>query len=197
MLSVLSVLSGWYMLRFLGTSDVDTSWLDRHALRSDSPLPTTVSASNTISRLRLELKRITLFRCNFPCNRFKLNLKERATTNKLRCKPEQKQGGKAAAELPLNKSHATANVSLFARWQKLPTAALSYFHILGKIWPKTVQLHAQYWEKLKSNSLNSLHNAMLTKYSTLMCCLSSVQMLRIFCPVWFMFLLIVVESPTE
>ncbi len=34
------------------------------------------------------------------------------TTNEIKCEPEQKQGGKAAAELLPNKSHARANVSL-------------------------------------------------------------------------------------
>ncbi len=39
--------------------------------------------------------------------------------------PEQKQGGEAVAQSLPNECHATANVSLLARQQKLPTAALS------------------------------------------------------------------------
>ncbi len=55
---------------------------------------------------------------------FKLDLKERETTNEIKCELEQKQ---AAAELFPNKSHATANVSLLACKQKATTAALNTY----------------------------------------------------------------------
>ncbi len=45
---------------------------------------------------------------------FKLDLKERVTTIKIKCQLGQKQGGEGAAELLTNKSHATANVSSLA-----------------------------------------------------------------------------------
>ncbi len=50
-LSVLSVLIGRCTLCLLVTGDVGTSWLAVPALCSDSPLPTTVSASDTVSQL--------------------------------------------------------------------------------------------------------------------------------------------------
>ncbi len=48
---------------------------------------------------------------------FKMDLKERATTNEIKCEPVQT----AVADL-LPESHATANVSLLAHLKKLSTA---------------------------------------------------------------------------
>ncbi len=51
-----------------------------------------VSASDTVSQLRPELGRTSLLRCNFPCNSFILDFKERVTTNEIKCELEQKTG---------------------------------------------------------------------------------------------------------
>ncbi len=60
--------------------------------------------------------------------------KRRSTTNEIKRDTEHKQEGEDAAQLLPNESHATANVSLLAHCQKLPTAALnSYFHFLDSI----------------------------------------------------------------
>ncbi len=50
--------------------------------------------------------------------RLKLDLKEKATTDEIKCEPARM----AAEKLFPNESHATANVSLLAHWRKLPTA---------------------------------------------------------------------------
>ncbi len=93
------------------------------------------------------LNSVTLyFAATFPAtvqSQFKLHLKERQATNEIKCKPTQS----AAADLLLNESHATANVSLLACLQKLLTATLDIkariqFHstvvltslLLGLLW---------------------------------------------------------------
>ncbi len=91
-----------------------------------------MSASDTASYLKLKLRNqftplqllppLFHLAVNLWC---KLDLKEGATTNKIKCRPKLKQGGKGAAELLSNKSHAAANVSLLAHEQNLPTAALT------------------------------------------------------------------------
>ncbi len=53
-------------------------------------------------------------------SQFKLDLKGRVTANKIKCKLAQT----ASADLLPNEFHATANVSLLARLQKLSTATL-------------------------------------------------------------------------
>ncbi len=68
------------------------------------------SASDTVSRLKLELRLTSLLHCN-RSSLFKLDLIERATTLEIKHKPAQM----AAANLFLNESHATGNVSLLAR----------------------------------------------------------------------------------
>ncbi len=81
------------------------------------------------------LWRISLLRFSFPAtvsSRFKLDLKERATTNKIKCEPVQM----AAVKLLPNKTHATANVSLLACSQKLPTATLN----LGMVSSMTLKI---------------------------------------------------------
>ncbi len=66
----------------------------------------------------------TLLCCNFPYNHLvsvQTALKrEREATNEIKCEPTQS----AAADLLLNESHATANVSLLACLQNLSTATL-------------------------------------------------------------------------
>ncbi len=86
MLSVLSFLIGRSTLRLLATGDIGMSRLAVCALRSDSPLPTMLSKSHTVSGLGLGLRRTSLLCCNSPCNRFisvQTGLKERATTNEI------------------------------------------------------------------------------------------------------------------
>ncbi len=88
---------------YTATGDVGTSWLAHRDNR--------VSSNNTVSQLKLELRRpvySTATQPAFVSSQFKVDLKERATTNE--------------ADLRPNKSHATANVSLLARLQKLSTA---------------------------------------------------------------------------
>ncbi len=97
-LLVFSVLIGWSTLRLLATGDV-------HELISSSSLTLAtannrVSASDTVSRLQLELRRSN---CNCLVS---VQTGQRAATNEI--KP-------AEAELLPSESHATANVSLFAR----------------------------------------------------------------------------------
>ncbi len=99
-LSALYVLIGRSMLCLLATGDIST-----------------VCASNTVSRLKLELRWTSSLRCNLPTNvssRFKKDLKERARRKEIKRELEKKQGVKAAAELLPNESHATANVSLLS-----------------------------------------------------------------------------------
>ncbi len=77
-----------------------------------------MSASHTVGRFELKLGWIGLL-----CKRFvsvQTGLKKRATTIEVKRKPPQT----AAVDLLLNKSHATANISLLACLQKLYTAAL-------------------------------------------------------------------------
>ncbi len=61
---------------------------------------------------RKKLRRTSLLHCNFPCNR----LVSVQTGLKVQM---------AAADLLPNESHATANVSLLARLQKLSTVTLN------------------------------------------------------------------------
>ncbi len=71
-----------------------------------------MSAGDTVSRLELELRRTSLLRLNFLCNRLvpvQSGLRERQHT-KTKREPEQKQRGEEAAKLPPNKSHATASL---------------------------------------------------------------------------------------
>ncbi len=70
--------------------------------------------SHTVSRLELELRRTSLLRCNFPCNRLvsvQTGLKERETTDEIKCEPEQT----AAVDLLSSESQATAYASLLAK----------------------------------------------------------------------------------
>ncbi len=84
-LSVLSVLIGQSTLHFLATGDVGTSWLAVCALRSDSSLPTTESlqATPTVGS-NLSWNGPVYSAATFPATTsswFKLDLKERVTTN--------------------------------------------------------------------------------------------------------------------
>ncbi len=80
-----------------------------------------MSASHTVSRLELKLRRTSLLCCNFPCNRF-VSVQTGLTR-------ESDKWGMTAADLFPNKSHATANVSLLACLQKLhsTTTLKGYF----------------------------------------------------------------------
>ncbi len=81
-----------------------------------------VSASSTVSWLKLELRRTSLLWCSFPCNCFVSvqTVLKGVTTNETKREPE----ATAAAE-----SQATANISLLAHYQKLPTANLIYLSL--------------------------------------------------------------------
>ncbi len=77
------------------------------------PANNRVSASDTVSRLELELRRTSLPCCNFPCNRFvsvQSGLKRESNNKLKKCKSEQM----AVADLLPNESHATAHISLLA-----------------------------------------------------------------------------------
>ncbi len=96
------------------------TWITQYKLISspwsDSPLPTTECLQATAS--------VSLLQFTFPAtilSLFKLDLKERSTTNEIKHKPAQT----AAVYLLPNKFHATANVGLLARLQNLSTATLS------------------------------------------------------------------------
>ncbi len=69
-LSVLSVPTDLSALRFLATGDVGTSPSAVHALCSDSPLLTTVSASDRVNCLKFKLRQTGLLCCSFPCKHF-------------------------------------------------------------------------------------------------------------------------------
>ncbi len=102
MLSVLFILYCRSTLCFLVTGDVGRSWLAHRALtRLCSPVYSTATFTAAVS------------------SQFKLDLKERVTTNEIKRELAQT----AAADLLPSGSHATANVSLLARLQKLSTAA--------------------------------------------------------------------------
>ncbi len=75
-LSVLCVLIGRSVLRFLPTGDIDRSLLAVHASCSDSLLLTRVSANETVIQLKLELRRTSLLCCNFPFVLFQTGLKQ-------------------------------------------------------------------------------------------------------------------------
>ncbi len=108
------------MLPFLASGVVGTSWL-AHCESVDNRVP----ASDTVSRLELELRQTSSLHCNFSWNSFILFQAwlKRESENKIKREPEQT----AAAELFPNKAHATANVSLLALYQKLPTATSMFF----------------------------------------------------------------------
>ncbi len=120
-LSVLSVLTGWTMLRFLATGDVSTSSLVHRALirlwQQQQCLQVTPSVSLSSSWDGPVYSPET-----FPAtiwSQFKLDLKEKATTN------ERARGGaNSCSGFASHESHATANVSLLALLQKLSTATL-------------------------------------------------------------------------
>ncbi len=112
MLSVLSVLTDWSMLRFLGTDDVGMSWLAVRALRSGSPL-LTAECLQAAPQTRAEMDQFTPLQLSPATVRSQLkrNLKGGATTNEIKGELAQT----AAAKLLPNDSYATANVSLYAR----------------------------------------------------------------------------------
>ncbi len=100
-LSVLSVL-----IRFLATDDVGMSWLAHCALtRQQHCLQATPSVSSNSS-----CDGLVYCAATFPAtvwSQFKLDLKERETTNEIKCEPALM---------------AAANVNILARLQKLPAA---------------------------------------------------------------------------
>ncbi len=107
-----------YTLNFLVTGDAGTSWLAHRALPATECLQVTPSVGSSSSWDRPVYSTAT-----FPAtvwSQFKLDLKERETTNEIKHEPLQT----AAAELLPKESHATANVSLLAGLQKLSTATL-------------------------------------------------------------------------
>ncbi len=70
-LFALSVLIGWSLLHLLATGDVSVSWLAARTLRTWlASADFRVSASDTISRLKLKLRQTSLLRCNIPRDRF-------------------------------------------------------------------------------------------------------------------------------
>ncbi len=125
-LSVLSVLTGQSTLHFLETGDVGTSWFSSLCLTLWlASANNWVSANDTVTQLKLKLRRTSLLCCNFPCNYFVwIQKRERATTNKIKQELEQKQRENTVAELLLNESHPTAHVSFLARKRRW-TAALN------------------------------------------------------------------------
>ncbi len=108
-LSVLSVLIGWSTLRFEATCDVSMSWLAVHALSSDSHLPTTEFLQTTQS--------VGSSWDEPACNRFisvKTGLKSESDNKWNKTQAWWKRGRGSCSGLASHKSHATANVSLFA-----------------------------------------------------------------------------------
>ncbi len=77
-------------------------------------MPYTETGQFTLLQLALQLFRLS---SNWTQKR------ERDTTKEINCEPAQA----TRAKLLLDESHATANVSLLACWQKLPTATLNKF----------------------------------------------------------------------
>ncbi len=101
-----------------------------------SASPRRVSASHTVSRLKLELRWTSLHCCNFPCSRLvsvQTGLKkERGSINEIKCEPAQM----AAADLLPNESHATAIVNGL---KKLSTATLSIK--IQQTWGQTIRIY--------------------------------------------------------
>ncbi len=124
--NVHSALIGWSMLRFLATGGVGTSWLAVHALGSDSSLPTTECLQATLSvGLTSSWDGAVYSAATFPAtvwSQFKLDLRERATTNEIKHEPAQT----SAEDLLPSASHATANVSLLDCLQKLSSVTLNW-----------------------------------------------------------------------
>ncbi len=84
--SLYSDLIGWPTLRFLATGDVSTSSLAVCASRSDSPLPTTecLQAAPSSSSWDGPVYSAATFPATI-LSWFKLDLKERMTTNEINC----------------------------------------------------------------------------------------------------------------
>ncbi len=115
MLFVLSALIGRSKLRFLATGDFDTSWLAVGCvLHFDSPLSTTEYLQATAS-VSSSWDGPVYSAATFSASvwsQFKLDLKERETTNEIKLELEQEQGAEGAAKFLPNESQATANVQM-------------------------------------------------------------------------------------
>ncbi len=117
-LSLLSVLSGQPSLCFLMTGGQYELMSCLCLTISFTSASNGMSVSDTVSWLKLELRRTSLLRSNFPWNCFipvQTGLKRESDKSKTKHEPAQT----TAADLLPNKSHATANVSVLARSQEL------------------------------------------------------------------------------
>ncbi len=113
--TVTSESSRSWLLYAVILSDVGTSWLATETSNMPHALKLTSAQNSDCRRLHqpawVELRRTSSHRCNFPCDLWcKLDLKERATTNEIKHKAEEKQGRDGAPELLPWEFHATASL---------------------------------------------------------------------------------------
>ncbi len=95
-------------------AQVSSIWADELFV----PYALTRSADSRVSASHIGWDGPVYSAATFPAtvwSQFKLDLKERETTNEIKREPDQKQGGEAAADLLPNESHATASISVLDR----------------------------------------------------------------------------------